>query len=145
MKQYRFLLYLTFSLFAVAFVASSCGDDEPTVESANDLIGVWRLSTVTSTNCTDPTDNGVENEGCTATDCIKWEFREGGVIVATDIFDGDSDTLTGTYSVSGNNLTVTLDGDTATGTFSVSSTQFVYNFEDPEFGCNVEGRFTRDN
>lgn len=144
MKQSRFLIYLFCTLFIVAFISSSCGDDEPGEETTNDLIGVWSLNSVTYSNCSDPSDNGTEDNSCTATDCIKWEFRTGGVLIATDLFDGDTDTETGSYTISGSNLTVTIEGEMAVGTYSVNGTQFVYNFQDPELDCNTRGTFTRD-
>jgi len=141
-----FYLYLLCSLLAVALVASGCGDDEPNVEEpSNALIGTWSLSTLIATNCAEVTDNGSEIRPCTADECLKWEFREGGVIIISDTFDGDTDVSSGTYVISGNDLTISADGDTNTGVFSVVGNTFGYNLRDQEFECDIEAQFSLDN
>ena len=130
----------------VALVASGCGDDEPTnIEPSNELIGTWELRIVVYSNCADPDNNVSDTFSCPTQDCITWEFREGGVLVSTDTFEGDSNTSTGTYSIDGNSLTVTLDGETNTGTFSTTGVILIYNLRDEEQRCDLVIRLDKVN
>lgn len=92
-------------------VTLSCSKKE---DPAPSLIGSWKWVSDITTNCTDPADNGTYN----CTDCYILSFT-----ATTFTFSFGSDSITGTYSTSGNNLTMTVTGSTpTTGTYTLGAT-----------------------
>ena len=147
MKLERFQLYLSGCLLAAVMIFSNCDGDDPegTNEPSNELIGTWSLADLTTSNCAKAFNNGTEEVECSPTDCITWEFKEGGLLETTDVFEDETAVATGTYSIDGDDLTVSLDGETNTGTFSVDANRFIYNLREEEFDCDVAVRFDRVN
>lgn len=147
MKLNRFQLYLSCCLLATVVVFSNCdGDDsEGTNEPSNELIGTWTMAVLTSSNCAEAFNNGTQEVECSSNDCISWEFKEGGVLEATDVLEDETVVATGTYAIDGDKLTVSLEGDTGTGTFSVDADIFIYNLTDEELDCDIAVRFERAN
>ena len=144
MKHRRVLAYLFCALFTLSFITTSCGDDDPGEETVNQLLGTWSWTGNTFFNCTDPAQNFSEDGLCRADGCIKWQFREDGVLSATQISNADFNITRGTYSVSGGNLTVVIDGQTTTGSLRVSENTFTWTRPATGGNCDLETTFTLD-
>lgn len=147
MKLNRFQLYLSGCLLAAILVFSNCAGDDPegTNEPSNELIGIWTLAALNSSNCAEAFNNGTEEVECSVDDCITWEFKEGGLLETTDVLEDETAVSMGTYSIDGDQLTVSLDGETNTGAFFVDADHFNYNLREEEFDCDVAVRFDRVN
>ena len=109
-----------------------CGDDEATDET-NPLVGVWNMTSVV-----------IESEGTTTLDAsdefsIVLIFNEDGTFSNQGVFDGESHSESGTWSTSGNKLTVITE-DVQEGTeteiwdYTVSGSSFSFTFTDTEDG-----------
>ena len=107
-----------------------CGDDEATDET-NPLVGVWNMTSVV-----------IESEGTTTLDAsdefsIVLIFNEDGTFSNQGVFEGESHSESGTWSTSGNKLTViTEDVEEGTETeiwdYTVSGSSFSFTFTDNE-------------
>ena len=134
-KLTRFALFLS---VAGMFFIASCGDDDgPDETDVNELVGVWITNSITYTNCTDPTDNDTELFQCNAQDCFRIEFTTDGRYIQTELFDGDTTIDEGTYVVSGNNLTIRLDGEVNELTYTVSGNSVSLVVPADDDGCVV--------
>lgn len=118
------------SIAAIAFIIglSACKDDDP----VNPLIGTWIFTSETTTGCSDPDFNGSEtcSTNCdeivitatTITDdtgSINYKL-DGNKIVISESLGGITITITNTYSVSGNQLTITDENDSVFGCKTVT-------------------------
>ena len=138
---------LWIALLAISvFTFSSCSDDNPdTIE------GLWNFTNIQSSNCTDSYDNGeidlsggcidlILAEICSAT----IDFRSDGTfevsVETTTLGIPTTDSDTGTYTVSGNNLTMcdSSGNNCDTGTFILSGSQLTGNYTDPNSGCDTQ-------
>ena len=109
-----------------------CGDDEATDET-NPLVGVWNMTSVV-----------IESEGTTTLDAsdefsIVLIFNEDGTFSNQGVFEGESHSESGTWSTSGNKLTViTEDVEEGTVTdiwdYTVSGSSFSFTFTETEDG-----------
>ena len=109
-----------------------CGDDEATDET-NPLVGVWNMTSVV-----------IESEGTTTLDAsdefsIVLIFNEDGTFSNQGVFEGESHSESGTWSTSGNKLTVITE-DVQEGTeteiwdYTVSGSSFSFTFTENEGG-----------
>ena len=107
-----------------------CGDDEATDET-NPLVGVWNMTSVV-----------IESEGTTTLDAsdefsIVLIFNEDGTFSNQGVFEGESHSESGTWSTSGNKLTVITE-DVQEGTeteiwdYTLSGNSFSMTFTDTE-------------
>ena len=107
-----------------------CGDDEATDET-NPLVGVWNMTSVV-----------IESEGTTTLDAsdefsIVLIFNEDGTFSNQGVMDGESHSESGTWSTSGNKLTVITE-DVQEGTeteiwdYTVSESSFSFSFTERE-------------
>ena len=109
-----------------------CGDDDATDET-NPLVGVWNMTSVV-----------IESEGTTTLDAsdefsIVFIFNEDGTLSNQGVFDGESHSESGTWSTSGNKLTViTEDVEEGTVTdiwdYTLSGSSFSFTFTETEDG-----------
>ena len=109
-----------------------CGDDEATDET-NPLVGVWNMTSVV-----------IESEGTTTLDAsdefsIVLIFNEDGTFSNQGVFEGESHSESGTWSTSGNKLTViTEDVEEGTVTdiwdYTLSGSSFSFTFTETEDG-----------
>ena len=119
-KLYYFLAVMLLSLVSVGFV--SCGDDKDEPKSS-DLVGTWQLKVIDE-------DGG-------AYECLV-QFTKSGQWNSVEIYNDDSeidiDVERGTYTVSGNRITVnyTEDGKTYTEsmTFEVKGDKLMLTYDD---------------
>lgn len=135
MKTKSRLAFLGLFLLALAV---SCNKDDPAPAS---IIGTWKLSSESLTNCTDPADNGVDN--CTGT-CPTLVIAESTWTYADP--SNPSNSGAGTYTISGNTLTTTVTaGSGLTGTYTFSVTSTALTISDPNYGggCTGNLNFTR--
>ena len=107
-----------------------CGDDEATDET-NPLVGVWNMTSVV-----------IESEGTTTLDAsdefsIVLIFNEDGTFSNQGVVEGESHSESGTWSTSGNKLTVITE-DVQEGTeteiwdYTVSESSFSFTFTERE-------------
>ena len=123
---------LKYSYFALVFgiltFFSSCGSDDDSSPANLSLEGrVWTLISDSATNCADETNNRSESGVCTAMECHTL-FAEDGIITFSNTEGGILETITDTYTISGNELTIVdsipvaftivIVGDTLTLTFA---------------------------
>ncbi len=129
----RLILLAVFTLFVF-----SCKDDE---EPLSPLVGTWTLTTEVYSNCDDPDWNGTDTYNCSADvdDCIKVTFTKDNKLTIS-IGDG-SISVNGTYSISGNQLTLIIFGDSLTGTFNVSGNTLTFSYNDGD--CDVIETYTK--
>ena len=116
-------------LFSILFTIG-CDDDEATDET-NPLVGVWNMTSVV-----------IESEGTTTLDAsdefsIVLIFNEDGTFSNQGVFEGESHSESGTWSTSGNKLTVITE-DVQEGTeteiwdYTVSESSFSFTFTERE-------------
>ena len=123
-------LLSTLLVFSFLFTIG-CEDDEAT--DSNPLVGVWNMTSVV-----------IESEGTTTLDAsdefsIVLIFNEDGTFSNQGVFDGESHSESGTWSTSGNKLTVITE-DVQEGTeteiwdYTVSESSFSFTFTEREGG-----------
>ena len=99
-KFYLFLSVMMLSLVSVSFV--SCGDDKDEPKSS-DLVGTWQLK-------------AIDEDGAVFETLV--QFTKNGQWNSVEIYEGEAgvevEVEHGTYTVSGNNLTVTVTEDGVT-------------------------------
>ncbi len=110
----------------------ACKKDDADVP---DLVGVWTITSVTSTGCNDASDNGTITMSCTSTNCLKVELKADGSYVGTTIEDGDTEIESGTYSISGDKLTIIGGGTNDEYTFSLSGDLLTIVLVEQTSGC----------
>ena len=110
-----------------------CDDDEATDET-NPLVGVWNMTSLSFAT-------GGETLTIDASDefSIVFIFNEDGTFSNQGVMDGESHSESGTWSTSGNKLTViTEDVEEGTETeiwdYTVSGSSFSFTFTDTEDG-----------
>ena len=117
-KLYFFLTVMLLTLVSVG--VTSCGDDEP---KSNDLVGTWQLQAVDEDGASYETLVQFTKDG-------KWNSVE----IVTDEVGVAVEVEKGTYTVSGNKITVnaTEDGHsvTETMTFEVKGNKLMLTYED---------------
>ena len=123
-------LLSTLLVFSFLFTIG-CEDDEAT--DSNPLVGVWNMTSVV-----------IESEGTTTLDAsdefsIVLIFNEDGTFSNQGVFEGESHSESGTWSTSGNKLTVITE-DVQEGTeteiwdYTVSESSFSFTFTEREGG-----------
>jgi hypothetical protein len=109
---------LLFALLLVSFTACSSDDDE--IGDANDtaLVGTWTIT---------------ETEGDTElSEKVTFNANSSGDIVSTYTFDGttETETVSFTWSTSGNKLTLVIAGETEIVTYSISGDSLTITTQD---------------
>lgn len=120
-------------------------------ESNDGIVGVYRLLSFGSTECEDPDENisfdFSANDGCQdffGTEVCgsgSFSFTEAGFFILdiTLSSDGDSfsDTITGQYTLDGQDLTVCVNDECKTSNFSLRSGKMTFIFPNPDASCVV--------
>jgi|GEM_PF-3780653 len=133
-------------LLLLTLFFSAC-DNEPsdTPESdGSELIGIWTVTSAIAANCDDPDENGSFAAVCTTIDCLKVEFKADGTFVSTDLEDGVTTNNNGTYTVSGDQLTITEGMDVQVATFAIDNGTLTLQGNEVETGCDVTTTLSRD-
>ena len=123
-------LLSTLLVFSFLFTIG-CEDDDAT--ESNPLVGVWNMTSLSITAPVDTTMDANENFS------IVFIFNEDGTFSNQGVEGGESHSETGTWSTSGNKLTIITD-DVAEGEetdiwdYTVSGSSFSFTFTDTEDG-----------
>ena len=123
------LIVLTLALSLVGCGGS--GGSSGKGGSSNSLVGAWELT------------GGTYFEGLQTEGTITFEFKEGGSIARTINGPGVNETLNGTWEVSGDKVTMTVNHDTLSANFKISGKTLTMTLVDmgPEDGKTIV--FTR--
>ena len=138
------------SLLAIALLVLSCSGDDDGDGAEVGLEGNYQLTTYTFNEAQDINFDGTASTNFFAElPCFTAiaTFNANGVFTsATDelvieitptggtIDCGDPESLTGTWSLSGDNLSITADGETEVQEITLTATSFSYQIADPDFG-----------
>lgn len=138
------------SLLAIALVLASCSNDDDGDTTDVGLAGTYNLTGYTFDTAFDVNLDGTASTDFFAelpcftavatfnangaftsvTDEILIEITPTGASVDC----GDPETLTGTWSLSGTQLTVVADGDTEVQDITLTASTITYQITDPDFG-----------
>ncbi|MDH5413358.1 MAG: lipocalin family protein [Flavobacteriaceae bacterium] len=109
---------LLFALLLVSFTACSSDDDEMGDASDTALVGTWTIT---------------ETEGETEfSEKVTFNANSSGDIVSSYTFDGttETETVSFTWSTSGNKLTLVIAGETEIVTYSISGDSLTITTQD---------------
>ncbi|WP_258103172.1 hypothetical protein [Marinoscillum sp. MHG1-6] len=118
--------------------------DEDGENSGGSLLGTWAWTMDTYVDCDNSADDYIWEETCDENYCTQYVFKPGGIFEIIDTWNGVSETLSGTYSTKGNQLTITVSQDnytiTITWEYSVNEDELNINLGKDEYdGCtNIE-------
>ena len=141
-KQDLFKMFII-ALFSFGVLACD-NDSEPSPEvNASTLEGVWIVTSAVAENCNDASENGTFASVCTPTDCLSVEFRADGTFVSTELDDGVTTTDEGTYSVSGNQLTLTEGGMSEVAAFTIDGNTLTLSGNEASTGCDFTTSLTK--
>ena len=142
-KQGLFKMFIV-ALCSLGIIACD-NDSEPSPgDDASVLEAVWVVTSAVAENCDDASENGTFTSVCTPTDCLSVEFRADGTFVSTELEDGVTTTDEGTYTVSGNQLTLTEGGMSEVATFSIDGNTLTLSGSDAETGCDFTTSLTKE-
>ena len=148
------LKQLMCAFFACAILFSACKKDDET--SNDDVVGTWNAVSFISSGCDDPTEDGIVDASLLACNdpaallCTEISY----VLKADGTFDNEivgmalgtdiSQTFSGTYTVSGDELELCATGESDCLKFTVANNQFTFTVtDDPESGCDVDTVFEK--
>ena len=118
--------------FLVLTILLSCSKDDEVIENlSNQIIGSWSLTSQTKSECANPSEEGSENFSCTATWCFKRTFTSDGKYLLEDKSSGTTNTVSGTYTVTGNQLEISATASAGCGvpiTINVSGSTLTLSF-----------------
>ncbi len=128
MLKSRFLTVIVLFGF-VALFSISCGDDNPVASEEESIVGTWVLTKMTATfsgvTLTIPADEM----------SITVTIKSDNTYQATIIEEGITTPETGTWSISGNTVTLTdSDGEITTATFTIEGNKLTISFTETEEG-----------
>lgn len=141
MKFNRIYLYLAGCLFTV--FSLSCGDDDGNELPTNELVGSWVASSASVSGCSDPAENQEELLPCTSQMCTRIEFTADGTYITRETINGVEEVETGTYTISGNLVVVTIGGTPDQADFSVSGNTLTLSLLEEDSGCTLRFGWTR--
>lgn len=134
-----------FGLILSLFLASCSSDDDGGGDS---IEGTYNITEITTTGCDDPIFNEsfvLDNDGCFTQDgeqiCLtkrSMTFNNGQFSLNYSFSDGTFSidlSETGTYTVSGNQVTVCIDGECDTTPFDVNNGTITFRSVDPDDNC----------
>ena len=99
----------------------------------NPLVGTWRFTGATATNCPDPTDDGLSV--CT-TDCPTLTFA-----ASTVVYAGLASSFTFTYTLSATQLTISSPGGSFSPTYVLVNNQLTLVY--PPGNCSVTETYVK--
>ena len=106
-------MIICFSLFVI--LLSDCSkSSDPQIS----LDGTWIVTNESESHCNNSIDNSNSTISCSLTNCAKFTFASNTITINL-IINNASNSTQGTYSVSGNSITFTVNGKTETDTFTV--------------------------
>lgn len=145
MKIRKLVFFQISSVLMLLLVLSACDNEATTPEDDNSaLVGTWTVTSATTSNCNDASENETRAAICTTTDCLTVEFKADGTFVSTALEDGITDIDNGTYAVSGDQLTITQDGMSEVSTFSITGNTLTLNGNETGSGCDFSTSLTKN-
>ncbi|MBO7187399.1 MAG: hypothetical protein J6V68_03285 [Clostridia bacterium] len=128
-KLLTFALCLVLALCALSFVACDDGDTPPTTDVTYKFYSLTMQPTggdATTLNIGDPAPWSQGNETLTA-DSVIVVFKQDGTYVSTNIIDGVTQTMNGTWTKDGDVYTFTQGGQSATGSIVDDTLTQIYS------------------
>jgi len=139
-------------LLAILFVVVACSSDDNSSNPPQEagLVGVWTLLAYNLDQAVDvnldgvPSTNVLEEVPCFTSTVVF--SSDGSFTSGTNEFEivigdiditvtcGDQEVLNGTWSLSGNQLTTTVEGESETETINLDGNMFSFVIADPDFG-----------
>ena len=117
-----------------------CSDDEE--DFLTPLVGTWETSLITTSGCSDPSDNGTLT--CTGGPCIEVTINSNGTYSFQNYIDQTSETGTVTVTATTINLCETGATDCEGETYSLAGNTLTISFtEDDSPGCLFTIIFTK--
>jgi hypothetical protein len=123
-------------LISLAVIFSNCKEETAEVEAVS-IVGSWKLDSQTWEKCTSSDDNFKESNLCTASTCFTYAFTVDGLFTYEIKISNIIDTKTGTYSISGDQLTICITGCSIPVTFTRSGNTLTLTYLDSTTGCSV--------
>ena len=122
MKHNHLITAFTTILALGLFLSAGCEEDAEDVVSASELIGSWSMTGVTAGSVTMTTAQLASLAGGTASITVTYSVDNTLSASVTTTVSGSTstDTVTGTCTTSGSQLTVNIEGVTQTVTYNVS-------------------------
>ena len=117
-------------LFIVLLIVG-CGNNS-TESSVHPLLGIWETTEVTF-----PEENVSLIEIMDENISITFIFGEDETLTFTSIIEGETETDSGTWSATGNKLTVVMDEKTTVCDYSISGNILILTFEETEDGVTT--------
>ena len=113
------------AIITAAVLATACGSSTSTGPTGSSLAGTWNLSTVNGNNLPAifliaTPDTGWITQGSVVLTSSTWNFTATADVSAGGIHTTQSQADSGTYTVSGNTLSMTSAGDTSVTTATVN-------------------------
>lgn len=127
----------------IGLLAFSCSKEEE--DPTPDIVGRWKAIDITRENCDDPVHNQVFEYNCPDY-CDIIEFKEDGTLIDTytDSNNGGTEVSEGTYSISGDILTICdLNGNCRSSTFKIDGNILISNSKEESLGCDIIGTSER--
>ena len=119
-------------LILIALLIVGCEKDTPTESSVHPLVGIWNVTEVTVTEGSVSQTMTIEGN-----DSATIIFSADNTASITSTFDGETNTDSSTWSVTGNYITVITDGDTEIWTYSISGNILTLIIEEAEDGVTT--------
>ncbi|MDA0196538.1 MAG: hypothetical protein O2887_15950 [Bacteroidetes bacterium] len=118
-------------------ILPGCGGDD---DGESAIVNNWNGTEFTVSGCTYPDDNGTET--C-ASDCITANFRSDGTYTITNTDGTGSSTETGTYTLSGSNISICENGVSTCDIFQWSVSGSTLTLSGSDDDCNVVVKFNK--
>ena len=120
-------------LILIALLIVGCEKDTPTESSVHPLVGIWNVTEVTVTEGSVAQTITIEGN-----DSATIIFGENNTASITSTIDGETSADSGTWSVTGNYITVIIsDADTEIWTYSISGNILTLIMEEAEDGVTT--------
>jgi hypothetical protein len=101
------------------------------------IVNTWKLDSQVWKNCKSPSSLLTESGMCTDSTCFKYIFAADGSFIYELKINGVFDTKVGTYSISGDQLTICITGCSIPVTFAISGNILTLTYNDSTTGCDV--------
>lgn len=129
MKHYLLLMVLAFSLV-------HCKEENVQSEELS-IIGTWNLDSQSWKSCTNPASTLEENNMCSASTCMTYIFGADGLFTYQIKISNIIDVKTGTYTLTGNQLTICITGCSIPVNVSRAGNTLTLTYTDSTTGCAV--------
>lgn len=122
-KLYHLTELLGMVLLAFIFVGSTCKKSTDS-DNGDPLVGTWELVKMTMYDTS--TGDVVMTAGTPGFNSVTLVIRGDGTHTVTSDDNGTTETINGTWSVSGNTLTVNQEGEVITATYTIAGNTMTF-------------------